>query len=102
MVYAQQVSSNGAGAGSTLFWVDPEEELVCVYATQLTPSDFYPNRTQLRIVVNSSLTRPPQHAPDGLRESTIVMLVRCDVYRTWCMSIDMLSYMLISLKESRS
>jgi hypothetical protein len=34
--------------------------------------------------------RARQAEPDGLRESTIVLLLRCDVCRTWCMSIDML------------
>jgi CubicO group peptidase (beta-lactamase class C family) len=53
------------GAASTLFWVDPVEEVVCVYHTQLMPSDFWPIRTQLRIAVNTSLidAPPAQHAP---------------------------------------
>ena len=46
-------------------WVDPAEEVVCIYHTQLMPSDFWPMRTQLRIAVNSALidAPPPQHAP---------------------------------------
>jgi CubicO group peptidase (beta-lactamase class C family) len=43
------------GAGSTVFWVDPVEEVSVVFLTQLVPSDAYPNRRQLRATVYSAL-----------------------------------------------
>jgi len=43
------------GAASTAFWVDPAEELTCLFFTQLMPSSALPVRTSLRQMVNSSL-----------------------------------------------
>ncbi|WP_240746776.1 serine hydrolase domain-containing protein [Cryptosporangium phraense] len=43
------------GAASTAFWVDPAEELVVVFLTQLLPSSTYPIRSQLRQLVYSAL-----------------------------------------------
>ena len=43
------------GAASTAFWVDPAEELTCLFFTQLMPSSALPVRTYLRQMVNSSL-----------------------------------------------
>ncbi len=43
------------GAGSTVFWVDPVEEVSVVFLTQLVPSDAYPNRRQLRATVYGAL-----------------------------------------------
>ncbi|MFG1927405.1 serine hydrolase domain-containing protein [Cryptosporangium sp. NPDC048952] len=44
------------GAASTAFWVDPAEQLVVVFLTQLLPSSTYPIRSQLRQLVYSALT----------------------------------------------
>jgi CubicO group peptidase (beta-lactamase class C family) len=48
---AQSAASPGffswGGAASTFFWVDPTEELVVVFMTQLLPSDRYPLRPHL-------------------------------------------------------
>jgi CubicO group peptidase (beta-lactamase class C family) len=43
------------GAASTFFWVDPAEELVAVFMTQLMPSSTYPVRRQLRTLIYSAL-----------------------------------------------
>jgi CubicO group peptidase (beta-lactamase class C family) len=44
------------GAASTAFWVDPVEEITCVFMTQLFPSASFPIRPQLRWTVNQALT----------------------------------------------
>jgi CubicO group peptidase (beta-lactamase class C family) len=44
------------GAASTAFWVDPIEQLVVVFMTQLMPSSFYNIRRELRAIVYSTLT----------------------------------------------
>lgn len=43
------------GAASTLFWVDPVEELEVAFYTQLLPSGTYPLRTQMSQLVYSSI-----------------------------------------------
>jgi CubicO group peptidase (beta-lactamase class C family) len=43
------------GAASTVFWVDPVEDLTAVFLTQLLPSSTYPIRPQLRQLIYSSL-----------------------------------------------
>jgi CubicO group peptidase (beta-lactamase class C family) len=43
------------GAASTVFWVDPIEDLTAIFLTQLVPSNTYPIRRQLRAVVNQAL-----------------------------------------------
>jgi CubicO group peptidase (beta-lactamase class C family) len=43
------------GMASTLFWVDPAEDLTVVFMTQLLPSNTYPIRSQLRQLVYQSL-----------------------------------------------
>jgi CubicO group peptidase (beta-lactamase class C family) len=43
------------GAASTVFWVDPVEQLTAVFLTQLLPSDTHPIRTRLRQLVNQAL-----------------------------------------------
>lgn len=43
------------GAASTLFWIDPVEELVVIGLTQLMPSSAYPIREELRPLVYSAL-----------------------------------------------
>ena len=44
------------GAASTVFWVDPAEDLAVVFLTQLVPSGAYPIRRQLRATVYGALT----------------------------------------------
>lgn len=36
------------GAASTYFWIDPTEDLLAIFMTQLMPSDAYPMRPQLQ------------------------------------------------------
>jgi CubicO group peptidase (beta-lactamase class C family) len=44
------------GMASTYFWIDPREELIVVFMTQLTPSAAYPIRRELRTLVYSAFT----------------------------------------------
>lgn len=46
------------GAASTFFWVDPQEDLIGVFLTQLLPSSAFPVRRQLRTLVYSAITEP--------------------------------------------
>jgi CubicO group peptidase (beta-lactamase class C family) len=48
-------SFNWGGAASTVFWVDPREELVVLLLTQLVPSATYPLRQQLQTLAYQSL-----------------------------------------------
>ncbi len=42
------------GMASTYFWVDPREELIVIFMTQLRPSATYPLRRELRTLVYSA------------------------------------------------
>jgi len=44
------------GLASTYFWVDPREQLMVIFMTQLTPSATYPIRRELRTLVYSAFT----------------------------------------------
>jgi CubicO group peptidase (beta-lactamase class C family) len=44
------------GAASTAFWIDPAEELIAIFMTQLLPSSTYPVRRELRTMVYSGIT----------------------------------------------
>jgi len=44
------------GAASTYFWIDPKEELIVIFMTQLLPSQTYPIRRELRTLVYSAFT----------------------------------------------
>ena len=44
------------GAASTFFWVDPQEDLIGLFLTQLLPSSAYPMRRQLRTLVYSAVS----------------------------------------------
>ena len=46
------------GAASSFFWVDPQEDLIGLFLTQLLPSSAYPVRRQLRTLVYSAITEP--------------------------------------------
>jgi CubicO group peptidase (beta-lactamase class C family) len=56
---AQIVGSVGqyawGGAASTAFWIDPIEEVVFVFMTQLIPSSTYPIRRELQVMVNAAI-----------------------------------------------
>ncbi|MBI5947276.1 MAG: beta-lactamase family protein [Chloroflexi bacterium] len=43
------------GAASTAFWIDPREELIVIFMTQLLPSSTYPVRRELQALVNSAI-----------------------------------------------
>lgn len=43
------------GLASTLFWVDPAEELIVIFMTQLTPSSTFNFRGQLESLVYAAL-----------------------------------------------
>ncbi|KAB7648782.1 serine hydrolase domain-containing protein [Polymorphobacter fuscus] len=43
------------GAASTFFWIDPQEDLVGIFMTQLIPSSTYPVRRELRTMVYAAL-----------------------------------------------
>ncbi|MEQ1865700.1 MAG: serine hydrolase domain-containing protein [Micropepsaceae bacterium] len=44
------------GAASTSFWIDPKEDLITIFMTQLIPSSTYPIRRELRTMVYSAFT----------------------------------------------
>jgi CubicO group peptidase (beta-lactamase class C family) len=44
------------GMASTAFWVDPAEDLIVIFMTQLMPSMAYPLRRELRTLVYSALS----------------------------------------------
>lgn len=43
------------GAASTAFWIDPVEDLIVIFMTQLMPSSSYPLRRELRALAYSAL-----------------------------------------------
>ena len=43
------------GAASTTFWINPKEEMVVIFLTQLLPSSTYQVRRELRSLVYSAL-----------------------------------------------
>ncbi len=43
------------GLASTAFWVDPAEDMTVIFLTQLSPSDTYPLRRELRVLAYQSL-----------------------------------------------
>ncbi|MGP9812104.1 serine hydrolase domain-containing protein [Rhodopseudomonas sp. NSM] len=44
------------GAASTAFWIDPAEQLITIFMTQLLPSSSYPIRRELRALVYGAIT----------------------------------------------
>jgi CubicO group peptidase (beta-lactamase class C family) len=44
------------GAATTSFWIDPDEELIAIFMTQLLPSSAYPLRRELRSMVYAAMT----------------------------------------------
>jgi len=47
---------NWGGAASTMFWIDPAEELIAIFLTQLIPSSTYPIRRELRTMIYAAIT----------------------------------------------
>ncbi|MDB5656534.1 MAG: beta-lactamase, partial [Tardiphaga sp.] len=43
------------GAASTAFWIDPAEDLIAIFMTQLLPSSAYPVRRELRTMVYAAI-----------------------------------------------
>jgi CubicO group peptidase (beta-lactamase class C family) len=43
------------GAASTAFWIDPREDLIVIFMTQLMPSSSYPLRRELRALTYAAL-----------------------------------------------
>jgi CubicO group peptidase (beta-lactamase class C family) len=44
------------GMASTYFWIDPREQLIVIFMTQLIPSTIYNLRRELRTLVYSAFT----------------------------------------------
>ena len=44
------------GAATTSFWIDPAEELITIFMTQVLPSSAYPIRRELRSMVYAAIT----------------------------------------------
>jgi CubicO group peptidase (beta-lactamase class C family) len=44
------------GAAGTAFWIDPAEDLIAVFMTQVMPSSAYPIRRELRTIVYAAIT----------------------------------------------
>jgi CubicO group peptidase (beta-lactamase class C family) len=55
----QAIGSRGdfywGGAASTIFWVDPAEDLIVIFMTQLMPSGTFNFRGQLKSLVYSAI-----------------------------------------------
>jgi CubicO group peptidase (beta-lactamase class C family) len=47
---------NWGGAASTAFWIDPAEELITIFMTQVLPSTAFPIRRELRSMVYAGIT----------------------------------------------
>lgn len=59
--YASVGDYSWAGAASTLFWVDPAEEMIVVFLTQVIGTDYGALRRDLRTLVYSALDRSLAH-----------------------------------------
>jgi CubicO group peptidase (beta-lactamase class C family) len=44
------------GAATTSFWIDPAEELIAIFMTQVLPSSAYPIRRELRSMVYAAIS----------------------------------------------
>jgi CubicO group peptidase (beta-lactamase class C family) len=58
-VVAQAIGSEGeyywGGAASTIFWIDPAEDLIVIHMTQLMPSGTFNFRGQLKSIIYSAI-----------------------------------------------
>lgn len=52
---ASEGSFSWGGLASTFFWIDPEEEIIAIQATQMMPSSTYPLRPQLQQLVYAAV-----------------------------------------------
>ncbi len=52
---ANILTASGRGAASTIFWVDPKEDLVAIFMTQLIPSATFNFRGQLKSIVYGAI-----------------------------------------------
>jgi CubicO group peptidase (beta-lactamase class C family) len=60
------------GAASTYFWIDPKEELIGMFLTQLMPSTHYPVRREFRTLVYSAFTESNERYSAPHYPSTVV------------------------------
>jgi CubicO group peptidase (beta-lactamase class C family) len=44
------------GAATTSFWIDPAEDLIAIFMTQVLPSSAYPVRRELRTMIYAAIT----------------------------------------------
>lgn len=44
------------GAATTTFWIDPKEDLIVIFMTQVLPSSAYPVRRELRTMIYAAIT----------------------------------------------
>jgi CubicO group peptidase (beta-lactamase class C family) len=44
------------GTAGTAFWIDPAEELITIFMTQVMPSTAFPIRRELRTMIYSAIT----------------------------------------------
>jgi CubicO group peptidase (beta-lactamase class C family) len=56
MIPASKGTYSWGGAASTYFWIDPREELIGIFMTQLLPSSTYPVRRELATLVYAAFT----------------------------------------------
>jgi CubicO group peptidase (beta-lactamase class C family) len=56
MVPGSKGNYSWGGAASTYFWIDPREDLIGIFMTQLLPSSTYPIRRELATLVYSAFT----------------------------------------------
>jgi CubicO group peptidase (beta-lactamase class C family) len=59
LIKSQQIGSIGeyywGGAASTIFWIDPSEDLIVIFLTQLMPSNTFNFRGQLKSIIYSAI-----------------------------------------------
>jgi CubicO group peptidase (beta-lactamase class C family) len=56
LIPASRGEYSWGGAATTSFWIDPAEELIAVFMTQVLPSSAYPVRRELRAMVYAAIT----------------------------------------------
>ncbi len=59
LAHGQQIGSKGeygwAGAANTYFFIDPKEELIGIFMTQLSPFGFYPSADDFKVAVYQAI-----------------------------------------------
>jgi CubicO group peptidase (beta-lactamase class C family) len=58
--YGSEGEFSWGGAYFSRYWVDPQEELVAVFMTQLIPSGGSDLQEKLRVLVNQAIVGPPR------------------------------------------